>query len=322
MPTVGYDPRRRPPPENEALVHPEDHPIPSIDLRGGGTIPQIGLGTLSIQADTTSSDANAETTAEIVGRALSVGYRHIDTAQSYGTERGVGMAIAASGIPREDLFITSKLGNGNHEPENVRRSFDKSLENLGLDRLDLFLIHWPLPTLYDGDYVSTWKAVAALTDDGRLRHAGVSNFQPEHLERIVAETGIVPAVDQFEQHPYFPNTELRATCAHHGIAAEAYSPLGHGGDLLSDPTITAIAEAHGCSAAQIVLRWHIQRRTIVIPKSVRTERMASNLDVLGFELTEEEMARLDGLDRGPSARTSPDPYTYAGRPHEFTDPPR
>lgn len=303
-------------------MHPEDHPIPSIDLRGGGTIPQIGLGTLSIQADTTSSDANAETTAEIVGRALSVGYRHIDTAQSYGTERGVGMAIAASGIPREDLFITSKLGNGNHEPENVRRSFDKSLENLGLDRLDLFLIHWPLPTLYDGDYVSTWKAVAALTDDGRLRHAGVSNFQPEHLERIVAETGIVPAVDQFEQHPYFPNTELRATCAHHGIAAEAYSPLGHGGDLLSDPTITAIAEAHGCSAAQIVLRWHIQRRTIVIPKSVRTERMASNLDVLGFELTEEEMARLDGLDRGPSARTSPDPYTYAGRPHEFTDPPR
>lgn len=303
-------------------MHPEDHPIPSIDLRGGGTIPQIGLGTLSIQADTTSSDANAETTAEIVGRALSVGYRHIDTAQSYGTERGVGMAIAASGIPREDLFITSKLGNGNHEPENVRRSFDKSLENLGLDRLDLFLIHWPLPTLYDGDYVSTWKAVAALTDDGRLRHAGVSNFQPEHLERIIAETGIVPAVDQFEQHPYFPNTELRATCAHHGIAAEAYSPLGHGGDLLSDPTITAIAEAHGCSAAQIVLRWHIQRRTIVIPKSVRTERMASNLDVLGFELTEEEMARLDGLDRGPSARTSPDPYTYAGRPHEFTDPPR
>ena len=204
------------------------HEIRRMTLNDGTTIPQLGFGTLNVQPDRRSTPANIERTAEVVGLALELGYRHIDTAQSYGNEQGVGKAIAAARIPRGELYVTSKLSNGNHRPDDVRRSFDETLEKLGLERLDLFLVHWPVPTLYDGDYVSTWKAMTELVAGGRLRTAGVSNFQSEHLDRIIAETGVVPAVNQIEVHPYFTNDAVRAASIRHGVAVEAHSPLGHG----------------------------------------------------------------------------------------------
>lgn len=286
--------------------------VPSITLHDGTTIPQIGFGTLNVPADRAPTRENTAKTAEIVGLALELGYRHIDTAQSYGNERGVGEAIAASGLPRGDLYVTSKLGNGNHRPDDVRRSFDETLEKLGLDRLDLFLIHWPLPTLYDGDFVSTWKAMAALVADGRLRAAGVSNFQPDHLDRIVSETGVVPVVNQIEVHPYFTNVAARAASARHGIAVEAWSPIGQG-VVLDDPEIGRIAAAHQKTPAQISLRWHIQLGHIIFPKSMHRARMQENLDILDFALSAEEMATLDGLDRGERGRTGPNPDTFAPR---------
>jgi len=286
--------------------------IPKITLSNGTTITQLGFGTLAVQPNREASDANAEITARIVAQALKAGYRHIDTAQSYGTERGVGQAIAASGIPRDDLYVTSKLGNSNHAPDEVRRSFEQTLENLGLEQLDLFLIHWPLPTLYNGDYVSTWKAVAGLVSDGRLRSAGVSNFLPAHLDRIIKETGIVPVVNQFELHPYFANRATCEACQQHGIAIEAHSPLGHNREPLSDPIITSIACERGKSTAQIILRWHIQRADIAIPKSIRPERMRENIDIFDFELSSEEMAAIDALDRGDVGRVGPHPATYEG----------
>jgi 2,5-diketo-D-gluconate reductase A len=287
-------------------------PVPAVPLRDGTEIPQIGLGTLRVQPSRDASQANIDTTAEVVGLALQAGYRHIDTAQAYGTERGVGQAIALSGIPRDELYVTSKLANSNHAPDDLRRSFEETLAGLGLDQLDLFLIHWPLPTLYDGDYVSTWKTVTGLVAQGRLRTAGVSNFQPAHLDRIIAETGITPAVNQVELHPYFANRAVRAGAARHGIAVEAHSPLGHDGQPLADETITGIAAARGKTPAQVILRWHLQRGTIVIPKSARPERMAANLAVLDFELSAEEIASIDGLDRGESGRVGPNPDTYQG----------
>jgi 2,5-diketo-D-gluconate reductase A len=286
--------------------------VPVIPLRDGTSIPQIGFGTLRVQPSRDASQPNIDTTAEVVGLALQAGYRHIDTAQAYGTERGVGKAIANSGIPREQMYVTSKLANSNHRPDDLRRSFDETMAGLGLDQLDLFLVHWPLPTLYDGDYVSTWKAVGGLAAEGRLRTAGVSNFQPAHLDRIIAETGITPAVNQVELHPYFANRAVRAAAARHGIAVEAHSPLGHNGQPLTDETITAIAAARRKTAAQVILRWHIQQGTIVIPKSARPERMAENLAVLDFELTAEEIASIDALDRGESGRVGPNPDTYEG----------
>jgi 2,5-diketo-D-gluconate reductase A len=287
-------------------------PVPVVPLRDGTGIPQIGFGTLMVQPSRDASQANIDVTAEVVGQALKAGYRHIDTAQAYGTERGVGRAIAASGIPRDEVYVTSKLANGNHAPGDLRRSFDETMTGLGLDQLDLFLIHWPLPTLYDGDYVSTWKAVTELVTEGRLRTAGVSNFQPAHLDRIIAETGIIPAVNQVELHPYFTNEAVRAAAARHGIAIEAHSPLGHDGKPLSDETIMGIGAARGRTPAQVILRWHLQHGTIVIPKSARPERMAENLAVLGFELSAEEVASIDGLDRGESGRSGPNPDTYDG----------
>ena len=259
---------------------------PSITLNDGTTIPQLGFGTLHVPPDRQPSRANTEKTAQVVGLALELGYRHIDTAQSYGNERGVGKAIAASGLPREQLYITSKLGNGNHRPDDVRRSFDETLEKLGLEQLDLFLIHWPLPTLYDGDFVSTWKALAALVADGRLRSAGVSNFQADHLDRIIGETGVVPAVNQIEVHPYFTNDAARAASARHGIAIEAWSPIGQG-VLLDDPAIGRIAAAHQKTVAQVTLRWHIQHDHIIFPKSMHRERMQENLAIFDFELSAE-----------------------------------
>ncbi len=299
-------------------MHPAHEPgqkatIPKITLNDGTAIPQLGFGTLHVQPDRESSPANVETTARVVGLALEAGYRHIDTAQAYGNERGVGRAIATSGIQREELYITSKLANRNHRPDDVRRSFDQTLEDLGLDQLDLFLVHWPLPTQYDGDYVSTWKAVTDLVAEGRLRSAGVSNFQPEHLERILAETGIAPTVNQFELHPYFTNDAACAACAastRHGIAIEAHSPLGHDGKPLADETITGIAVARQKTNAQIILRWHIQHGHIVIPKSSRPERMRENLDVFDFELSAEEITSIDALDKGARGRSGPNPDTF------------
>jgi 2,5-diketo-D-gluconate reductase A len=286
--------------------------IPKITLSNGTTVSQLGFGTLSVQPDREASDANARITGDIVAQALKAGYRHIDTAQSYGTERGVGQAIATSGIPRNELYVTSKLGNGNHAPDEVRRSFDRTLENLGLEHLDLFLIHWPLPTLYNGDYVSTWKAVAGLISGGRLRSAGVSNFLPAHLDRIINETGIVPVVNQFELHPYFANRATCEACLQHGIAIEAHSPLGHNREPLSDSIITGIAGERGKSTAQIILRWHIQRADIAIPKSIHPERMRENIDIFDFELGVEEMAAINALDRGDAGRVGPHPGTYEG----------
>jgi 2,5-diketo-D-gluconate reductase A len=288
------------------------HLIPAVALNTGRSIPQLGFGTLAVQPGREATPSNIETTAEVVGTALRAGYRHVDTAQAYGTERGVGKAIAASGLPRDELFVTSKLSNANHRPDDVRRSFDETLDNLGLDQLDLFLIHWPLPTLFDGDYVSTWRAVADLVADGRLRSAGVSNFQPGHLDRIVGETGVIPAVNQFELHPYFTNGAACAASRRHGIAVEAHSPLGHTNAPLGDRAITDIAVTLGKTAAQVVLRWHVQHGHIVIPKSARPERIEENIDVFDFELTAEEMASIDALDRGPSGRVGPDPDTYEG----------
>jgi 2,5-diketo-D-gluconate reductase A len=286
--------------------------VPQITLNDGTAIPQLGFGTLAVQPNRESTDANAETTAQIVGRALKAGYRHIDTAQAYGTERGVGLAIAAAGIAREDLYITSKLSNANHGPDDVRRSFAETLESLGLEQLDLFLIHWPLPTLYDGDYVSTWRAVTEFVAEGRLRSAGVSNFQPEHLDRIAAETGIVPAVNQFELHPYFANSAACAASRRHGIAVEAHSPLGHNREPLTDETITGIAATHGKSTAQIILRWHVQHGHAAIPKSARAERIEENINIFDYELSAQEIASIDALDKGERGRVGPNPDTYDG----------
>ncbi len=286
--------------------------VPQITLNDGHVIPQLGYGTLALQPDRETNDTNAAITEPIVTQALEAGYRHIDTAQAYGTELGVGRALAASGIPREEIFITSKLANANHEPDVLRRSFEATLTHLGVDALDLFLIHWPLPTLYGGDYVSTWRTLGEFVADGRLRSAGVSNFQPAHLDRIVAETGMVPAVNQFEIHPYFNNDAPREACGRHGVAVEAHSPLGHNSAPLADPTIAAIAAAHGKTPAQVVLAWHLQQGIIAIPKSARPERMAENFDVFDVELSEKELAAITGLDRGADGRVGPNPDTYAG----------
>lgn len=283
--------------------------IPEITLNDGTTIPQLGYGTLALQADREPTEANAEVTAETVAAALAAGYRHIDTAQAYGTEPGVGRAIAESGISREEIYVTSKLANGNHAPDDVERSFEQTLEFLGLEQLDLFLIHWPLPTLYGGDYVSTWRALTGFVADGRLRTAGVSNFQPAHLDRIIEETGVVPAVNQIELHPYFANPAVEAT-RRRGIAVEAHSPLGHNREPLSDETIAGIAADHGRTSAQVILRWHMQHGQIAIPKSARPERMAENLAIFDFELAAAEMAAIDALDKG--TRVGPDPDTYEG----------
>jgi 2,5-diketo-D-gluconate reductase A len=284
---------------------------PEITLNNGTTIPQLGFGTLSIQPDREDSRANAETTAELVGHALEIGYRHIDTAQSYGTERGVGEAIAASGIRREELYVTSKLGNNNHRPDDARRSFGESLEKLGLEYMDLFLIHWPLPMLYDGDYVSTWQAMVELVKEGRLRSAGVSNFQPAHLDRIITVTGVAPAVNQIEVHPYFANRDACEASARHSIAVEAWSPLGQGA-LLDAPAIGRLAAARGKSPAQVILRWHLQHGYVVIPKTTHRERMQENFDVFDFELSSDEMRAIDALDRGEDGRRGPHPDVFRG----------
>jgi len=231
----------------------------------------------------------------------------------YGNEREVGEGIRASGVDRSDVFVTSKLNNGLHEPEDARRAFDTTLWDLGFDYVDLFLIHWPLPTLYDGDFVSTWKTLEEFHDDGRARSIGVSNFQIEHLERLAAETDTVPAVNQIEVHPYFTNEAVREYGRENGIATEAWSPIAQG-EVLDDPTITRIADNIGKTPAQIVLRWHIQRGDIVFPKSVTPSRMRENVELFDFELDPGDMEEISALDQGESGRTGPNPDTFAHVP--------
>ena len=274
--------------------------IPTIDLINGTSIPQLGFGVFQVPPPET---------ADTVLKAFEVGYRHIDTAQMYENEAGVGQAIRDAGIPREELYITSKLNNGFHRPEDAKRSLEETLERLGLEQIDLFLIHWPLPTLYDGDYVSTWQTLASFVEDGRAASVGVSNFQPDHLDRIVDETGVVPVVNQVEVHPLFANEAVRAANARHGVKTEAWSPIAQGA-VNDDATIGAVAQRLGRSPAQVTLRWHVQRGDIVFPKSVNVDRMRQNFEIFDFELSADDMAALDGLDRGEDGRTGPHPDRF------------
>ena len=282
---------------------------PVINLNDGTTIPQLGFGTLNVPENRSGSEQATEITAEAVRQAIAAGYRHVDTAQMYGNEAGVGRGVATAGVPRSDIHITSKLSNANHRPQDVRRSFDETLRKLGTDQLDLFLMHWPLPMLYDGDYPSTWQAITGLKADGRLRSAGVSNFQPDHLDRIIRETGTRPAVNQIEVHPYFRNDAARHASQRHGIAVEAWSPLGQGA-VLKDEVIERIAAGHGKTTAQVTLRWHVQHGHIIFPKSARPERMTENIRIFDFALADEDMAAIDALDRGEDGRIGPNPDKF------------
>jgi len=282
---------------------------PVINLDDGTTIPQLGFGTLNVPENRSGSEQATEITAEAVRQAIAAGYRHVDTAQMYGNEAGVGRGVATAGIPRSDVHITSKLSNANHRPQDVRRSFDETLRKLRTDQLDLFLMHWPLPMLYDGDYPSTWQAITGLKADGRLRSAGVSNFQPDHLDRIIRETGTRPAVNQIEVHPYFRNDAARHASQQHDIAVEAWSPLGQG-TVLKDEVIERIAAGHGKTTAQVILRWHVQHGHIIFPKSARPERMTENFRVFDFALADEDMAVIDALDRGEDGRIGPNPDKF------------
>jgi 2,5-diketo-D-gluconate reductase A len=274
--------------------------VPLIRLNDGVRIPQLGFGVFQIPPHETE---------EAVTRALEAGYRHIDTAEMYGNEEGVGRAVAASGLARDEVFVTSKLNNGFHRPDDARRAFDGTLTALGTDHVDLFLVHWPLPTLYDGDFVSTWRTMEEFTADGRARVIGVSNFQVAHLERLAAETGTVPAVNQVEAHPYFTNDAVRAYGAEHGIVTEAWSPIAQGA-VLDDETIVKIAEQLDRTPAQVTLRWHVQRGDVVFPKSSSPERMAENFALFDFELGEADMRTITALDKGESGRTGPNPDQF------------
>lgn len=288
--------------------------LPVITLNDGVMIPQLGFGTMDLADARDDRPESHEATATGVQAAIAAGYRHFDTAQMYANEAGVDLGIARSGVPRDEFFLTSKLGNGNHRPEDVRRSLEQTLTNLGVEQLDLFLMHWPLPTLYGGDYVSTWRAITRLVEEGLVRSAGVSNFNPAHLERIIDETGRLPSVNQIEAHPHFANHATFATCAEHGIAIEAHSPLGHA-SVLGDPMLSEIAPRYGRTPAQIVLRWHIQQGRIVIPKTRTPARMAQNIAIFDFTLTPEDLAAIDGLHRGEAGRRGPDPDTFAWIPN-------
>jgi 2,5-diketo-D-gluconate reductase A len=272
--------------------------VPGITLNDGQVIPQLGFGVFQIpKADTVAA----------TGLALEFGYRHIDTAEMYGNEREVGEAVARSGLDRSDVFVTSKLNNGFHEPAVARKAFDATLEALGFEYLDLFLIHWPLPTLYDGDFVATWQTLIEFHQDGRARSIGVSNFQPHHLDRLQEETDVVPAVNQIEIHPYLAQDPVRKYDADLGIATEAWSPIAQG-LVLDDPVIVAAAATVGRTPAQVVLRWHIQRGDIVFPKSTTPSRVRENFAIFDFELADDAMDAITGLNR--DERTGPDPDTF------------
>jgi 2,5-diketo-D-gluconate reductase A len=244
-------------------------------------------------------------TERLVSEALAAGYRHIDTAAVYGNEEGVGRALAASGIPRDELFVTTKLWNSEQGTDTVRAALGKSLDTLGLDRVDLYLIHWPRPDL--DRYVASWQTLETLRGEGLTRSIGVSNFHRPHLERLLAESDTVPAVNQVELHPAFAQRELRAFGEPLGIRTEAWGPLGQGKyDLFGEQPVKDAAAAHGVSPAQVVIRWHLQQGIIVFPKASSAERIAQNFDVFGFELTPEQMSAIDGLDRGQRVGANPD----------------
>jgi 2,5-diketo-D-gluconate reductase A len=274
--------------------------IPAITVNDGARIPQLGFGTYKIDPDQTAS---------AVTTALEVGYRHIDTAQMYRNEQGVGRAIREAGVDRADVFITSKLNNGVHKPDDARRAFDATLAELGFDYVDLFLIHWPLPTRYDGDFVSTWRTLEEFKNDGRARSIGVSNFQIAHLQRLARETDTTPAVNQVEAHRYFRNDEVRAYDREHGIVTEAWAPIARG-TVVDDPEVTRIAQTAGRSPSQVVLRWHLQRGDVVFPKSVTPQRIKENFALFDFELSEASVEALDTLDKGESGRTGPNPDRF------------
>jgi 2,5-diketo-D-gluconate reductase A len=274
--------------------------VPKIELNDGQSIPQLGFGVFQIPP---------EETAEAVARALDAGYRHVDTAQMYGNEREVGEAVRTSGVDRTEVFVTSKLSNAFHRPDEASEAFDGTLSALGSDHLELFLIHWPLPTLYDGDYVSTWKTLEGFNAEGRARSIGVSNFEVEHLERLAAESDVAPAVNQIELHPYFQNEEVRRYGEEHGIATQAWSPIAQG-EVLDDPAIGEIADRLGRTPAQVVLRWHIQRGNIVFPKSTTPARVEENFALFDFELEADDVSRIDALDRGESGRNGPHPNEF------------
>ena len=279
---------------------PEENPaagsVPAVALRGGSSIPQLGFGVFQVPP--------AETELA-VATALEVGYRHIDTAAAYRNEAGVGLAFHASGLARHEVQIVSKCWNDHQGHEEARRAFHSTLERLELDYLDLYLIHWPVPA--HDRYVETWKAFIELRDEGLIRAIGVSNFNPGHLRRVIEETGETPAVNQVELHPYFQQTGLRREHEELGIVTEAWSPLAQGA-VLDDPVITEIAEHHGRTPAQVVIRWQLQLGNVVIPKSVTPERIEQNFDVFAFELSAGELERIEALDAG--RRIGPDPETF------------
>ena len=274
--------------------------IPDITLNNGQAVPQFGFGVFLIEP---------KDTAAAVSTALEAGYRHIDTAQMYGNEAEVGQAIASSGLDRGEVFVTSKLSNDAHEPDDARQAFDGTLKALGTGYVDLFLIHWPLPARYGGDFVQTWQVLEEAYRQGRARSIGVSNFQPRPLRRLHGETEVIPAVDQIEVNPYLTQDELRGFCTEHQMAVEAWSPLGRGG-VLGDPTIVAIARRAAKTPAQVVLRWHLQRGDIVFPKSVTPDRIRENIDIFDFGLSAAEVEAISALNR--NERTGPDPDTFDG----------
>jgi 2,5-diketo-D-gluconate reductase A len=270
--------------------------VPNIRLNNGVEIPQFGSGVFQVPP--------AETKQAVL-QAFDAGYRHIDSAQMYQNEEGVGQAVADSGLSRDEIFVTTKLNNGGHGYESAIAALDESLRKLRLDHVDLFLIHWPLPHL--DKYVDTWKGFEKLLADGKARSIGVSNFEVSHLERLAKETDTVPAVNQIELHPLFTQLELRKYHAEHGIATEAWAPIAQGA-VLGDATLGALAEKYGRTPAQIVLRWHVQIGNIVFPKSVNPARMRENINVFDFELSAEDVAAVEGLNR--DQRNGPDPETF------------
>ncbi|HEX2858194.1 MAG TPA: aldo/keto reductase [Propionibacteriaceae bacterium] len=269
----------------------------TIRLNNGVAVPQVGFGVFQIPPDATR---------DAVESAIAAGYRHIDTAAAYNNEAGVGAAIRASGIPREEFFVTTKLRNGEQGRAGAVAAYGDSVQRLGLDYADLYLIHWPNPEA--GLFVESWRGLERLYQDGRVRAIGVSNFLPEHLDTLLVETEVVPSVNQLEVHPTFQQRELLAMCRDHGIAVEAYSPLGRGQDL-HDPVVVGIAAEHGVTPAQVILRWHVELGHIVIPKSVSPERVRSNIELDGLDLSRAEVEQISALDRGE--RTGNDPRTFS-----------
>jgi 2,5-diketo-D-gluconate reductase A len=268
-----------------------------LELTNGVRIPQLGFGVFQVPPD------EAQRTVE---HALEVGYRHIDTAAAYNNESGVGSAVKASGLPREEVFVTTKLRNGEQGYDSALRAYDDSLVRLGLDTVDLYLVHWPFPSA--GRYADSWRALETLYADGRVRAVGVSNFLPEHLDELARRSDLTPMVNQIELHPTFQQRDLADDCRRRGIAVEAYSPLGQGADLQA-PAVRAVAEAHGVTPAQAILRWHLQHGHVVIPKSATPSRIVENLGVDGFELSSAELEAIDGLETG--SRIGGDPATFA-----------